>query len=213
MTMRSAERAAGRRAALCVALLTLVGTIGASQPAPPDDPRVPAAGPASPGAGIPLAIDSYRSVRTYDAVAAPVRLRIPALGISTSLQPLGRNPDGTVAVPTNPDVAGWFAGGPRPGQPGPAVILGHVDSTDGPAVFFDLARLPRGAAVVVDLADGRSTRFRVVGLVQVPKSRFPTDLVYSPTLQPSLRLVTCGGSFDYAVHHYRDNVIVYADAV
>ena len=213
MTMSSAERAAGRRAALCVALLTLVGTLGASQRAQPAGSPVPVAGPAAPAAGGPLAIDSFRSVRTYDAVAAPVRLRIPALGITTPLQPLGRNPDGTIAVPTDPDVAGWYADGPRPGQQGPAVILGHVDSTDGPAVFFRLAQLPRGAAVYVDLADGSRTSFRVVGRSRVPKSRFPTDVVYLPTLQPSLRLVTCGGSFDYAVRHYRDNVIVYADAM
>jgi sortase (surface protein transpeptidase) len=205
--MGRADLLAGRRAALMAALLALVGSLTASQPARPGDAPVP------PPAATSLAVDSFRSTRTYDAVAVPVRLRIPAAGIDTSLQPLGRNPDGTIAVPTDPDVAGWYAEGPRPGQQGPAVILGHVDTREGPAVFYDLPRLPRGAAVHVDLADGRSTTFRVTGLSQVPKSRFPTDSVYLPTLQPSLRLVTCGGSFDYTVAHYRDNVIVYADAI
>jgi hypothetical protein len=208
--MGRADLSAGRHAALIATLLALVGTLTASQPARRGDVQVATAHP--PRDATPLAVDSFRSTRTYDAVAEPVRLRIPAAGIDTSLQSLGHNPDGTIAVPTDPDVAGWYAEGPRPGQQGPAVILGHVDSTDGPAVFFDIARLPRGAAVYVDLADGSSTGFRVTGLSTVPKTRFPTDSVYLPTLQPSLRLVTCGGTFDYAARHYRDNVIVYADA-
>jgi hypothetical protein len=210
VTVGRADLSAGRHAALIVALLALVGTLTASQPARRGNVQVAAAH--RPRDATPLAVDSFRSTRTYYAVAEPVRLRIPAAGIDTSLQSLGRNPDGTIAVPTDPDVAGWYAEGPRPGQQGPAVILGHVDSTDGPAVFFDLARLPRGAAVYVDLADGSSAGFRVIGLSTVPKTRFPTDSVYLPTLQPSLRLVTCGGTFDYAARHYRDNVIVYADA-
>jgi len=213
MTIGRADPPVGRRTALLAGLLTMVGTLTASQPArrPGDLPL--AADQAPPEAATPLVVDSFRSTRTYNAVAAPVRLRIPAAGIDTALQPLGRNPDGTIAVPTDPDVAGWYAEGPRPGQQGPAVILGHVDSTHGPAVFYDLARLPRGAAVHVDLADGRGASFRVTGLTQVSKTRFPTDSVYLPTLQPSLRLVTCGGTFDRAVRHYRDNVIVYADLV
>jgi sortase (surface protein transpeptidase) len=208
-----ADMAAGRRLALVAVLMMLLATLTASQPAWRGDPHVrPTAGQAPPTPVTLPAVASFRSTRTYHAVAVPVRLRIPAAGINTSLQPLGRTPDGTIAVPTNPDVAGWYAEGPRPGQQGPAVILGHVDSTHGPAVFFNLAKLPRGAAIYVDLADGHSTSFRVSGLSRVPKNQFPTDLVYLPTLQPSLRLVTCGGTFDYAARHYRDNVIVYADA-
>jgi sortase (surface protein transpeptidase) len=148
-------------------------------------------------------------VRTYDEVAVPIRLRIPAIHVDTPLQRLGRQPDGTIAVPDRFDVAGWYDEAARPGEPGPAVILGHVDSTAGPAVFFGLPMLPVGAVVYVDRADGSSISFRVVGQSRVPKSGFPTDLVYSPTLQPSLRLVTCGGSFDHHARSYRDNVIVY----
>jgi hypothetical protein len=156
------------------------------------------------------ALDAFRSPRTYSSVAAPVRLRIPAARVDTALQRLGRAGDGGIQVPSRPGVAGWYAAGPRPGQSGPAVVLGHVDSKRGPAVFFRLAKLRPGAAVYVDRADGSTARFRVKRLAQVPKSRFPTDLVFAPTLEASLRLVTCGGSIDPATRHYRDNVIVFA---
>jgi sortase (surface protein transpeptidase) len=145
-------------------------------------------------------------------VATPVRLRIPALHVTSSLERLGLMEDGTIAVPGRPDIAGWYEEGPRPGQPGPAVILGHVDSRKtGPGIFFNLYRLKRGAAVLVDRADGSTVTFRVTEVSRVAKTRFPTDLVYTPTLQSTLRLVTCGGSFDSARGSYRDNVIVYAD--
>jgi sortase (surface protein transpeptidase) len=152
-------------------------------------------------------------VRTLDEVADPVRLRIPALHVTGAVQRLGLQPGGAIAVPSRTDVAGWYANGPRPGQPGPAVVLGHVDSTAGPGIFFDLYRLSAGALVEVDRADGSTVTFRVTRVDRVPKTRFPTDLVYAPTLDPTLRLVTCGGRFDPARGSYRDNVIAFADRV
>ena len=102
----------------------------------------PAAGPPAP----------FRSIRTYEQVAEPVRLRIPALGIDTALQRLGRAADRTVEAPTDPGVAGWFTGGPRPGQAGPAVVLGHVDSRRGPGVFYLLAGSLGGSLIALFLA-------------------------------------------------------------
>ena len=165
-----------------------------------------------PTAALPPTADAFRSARTYPTVAAPVRLRIPALHVNSPLQRLDRQPDGTVAVPDRADVAGWYERGPRPGQAGPAVILGHVDSHTGPGVFLNLSRVPRGAAVLVDRADGSTVTFRVTNVQRVSKTRFPTDLVYAPTLLPTLRLVTCGGSFDTTRRSYRDNVIAFAAA-
>jgi sortase (surface protein transpeptidase) len=130
--------------------------------------------------------------------------------VDTALQPLHRRPDATIAVPDSPAVAGWYAEGPRPGQPGPAVILGHVDSTAGPGVFYHLFELRPGADVLVDRADGTIAGFRVDRITRVPKTSFPTELVYAPNLQPSLQLVTCGGTFDHRRRSYRDNVIVTA---
>jgi hypothetical protein len=190
-----------------LALLVTTGLAGAR-------PAVPAPLAAAPLAAAPttqrLAADGFRSARTYPAAVDPVRLRVPMLGLVSPLQQLDRLPDGSVAVPDRPDIAGWYRGGPRPGQPGPAVILGHVDSRDGPGVFLHLARLTAGAAIHVDRADGSTASFHVISVARVPKTSFPTDLVYAPTLQPTLRLVTCGGSFDHTRRSYRDNVIVFA---
>jgi Sortase domain len=172
------------------------------------------AAPPLPAAGTsPIAADGFRSVRTYPTVAAPVRLRIPALHVDSALQHLGLQPDGTVAVPKRTDVAGWYERGPRPGQPGPAVILGHVDSHTGPGIFINLSTVRAGTLVRVDRDDGSTVMFRVSRVSRVSKTSFPTDLVYAPTLDPTLRLVTCGGSFDHSRGSYRDNVIAYADQV
>jgi sortase (surface protein transpeptidase) len=152
----------------------------------------------------------FRSPRRHPTVALPVRLRIPAIGVDTPLLRLGLDKQGAVEPPKPWQEAGWYTGSVRPGQAGPAVILGHVDSTSGPAVFYRLQELREGDAVEVTRADGSRIMFHVSGQQQVAKSQFPTDLVYGPTLEPSLRLVTCGGSFDTKSHHYRDNIIVSA---
>jgi len=192
------------RLALLAGLAALMLTVPSASNAAPRSVRAEPARPAA-----PAAVDGFRSARTYDEVAVPVRLRIPAIGVDTPLQQLGRRPDGLIAVPDSPTVAGWYAGGPRPGQPGPAVIVGHVDSFRGPGVFFAVTQLAPGTLVEVDRADATTVGFRVTAVSRVPKTQFPTDQVYLPTLQPSLRLVTCGGSFDYQKRSYRDNVIVY----
>ena len=106
--------------------------------------RSPSAGPATATAHEPPGVGGFHSVRTYDQPALPVRLQIPAIGVSTPLVKLGRLPDGSLEVPKDWDTAGWYDGGPRPGQPGPAVILGHVDSKTGPAVFYRLRALRPG---------------------------------------------------------------------
>jgi Sortase domain len=207
--------APARTIPLTVVTLLLTTGLAGAQPAGPVGRERPvaarsvAAAVGTP-AGAPSAADAFRSARTYHRVAAPVRLRVPDLGIDSRLESLGQSADGTVAVPERADVAGWYADGPRPGQRGPAVILGHVDSRAGPGIFMDLSRLSRGAVVHVDRADGSTVTFRVTTVSRVPKTHFPTDEVYGPTLQPTLRLITCGGSFDQARRSYRDNVIVFA---
>ena len=177
--------------------------------------RSPRAGPAKATATAtprePPGVAGFHSVRTYDQPALPVRLQIPAIGVSTPLVKLGRLPDGSLEVPKDWDTAGWYDKGPRPGQPGPAVILGHVDSKTGPAVFYQLRALRPGDTVRVGLADGRVLVFRVQRVQRYPKDEFPTEAVYFPTLNRELRLITCGGEFDYAARSYLDNIVVYAD--
>ena len=128
---------------------------------------------------------------------------------------LGRDADGTVQVPplAAHNLAGWYRYGPSPGQRGPAVILGHVDSATGISVFYYLKNLHAGDTVDVTLADGTVAAFAVDGLQKVAKDAFPTASVYGKSGDPSLRLITCGGPFDQATGHYTDNIIVYAHLV
>lgn len=158
-------------------------------------------------------MSTYRSTRTHSETALPVRLRIPAIDVDTGLQSLGLASDKSIEVPDEPNVAGWWERGPRPGQVGPAVILGHVDSKTGPAVFYRLGSLQRGDEVLVDRADGTTARFVVTRQGTYRKVAFPSDLVYYPTLEPELRLVTCGGPIDRTTGHYSENLVVFAAQV
>lgn len=141
---------------------------------------------------------------------APVRLRIPGISVDTALERLGLNADGTIEVPTNPGEAGWYRNGPSPGEQGPAVILGHLDSATGPAVFSRLSSLRAGSQVVVAREDGSSATFRVERVATFPVDRFPSDQVYGATADPELRLITCGGQFSLAQRRYLSNVVVFA---
>ena len=155
-----------------------------------------------------------RSRPRVDARApAPRWIRIPAIGVSAPMVALGLNADRTLEVPRRWGDTGWYTGGPKPGERGPAVIAGHVDSTSGPAVFYRLGQLRRGALVHIRRADRTVVSFRVEGVERWPKDRFPTRRVYRRTARSTLRLITCGGSFNGATGHYTDNVIVYATRV
>lgn len=147
---------------------------------------------------------------TLSSVAVPTRLTIPAIGVTTSLEPLGLLPDHSLRPPSQWDEAGWYADGVRPGDPGPAVILGHVDSVSGPAVFYRLRDLRPGAVALVRLRTGRTLTFVVDTVRTYRKNEFPSAAVYGPTAIPELRLITCTGDFDWAAHSYLDNLVVSA---
>jgi hypothetical protein len=139
-----------------------------------------------------------------------VRVSIPRIGVSSRLVRLGLKGDGTMEVPEDFDLAGWFTQGPQPGQVGPAVIAGHVDSKTGPAVFYRLRELRKGDEIKVARARGPALTFVVERLDQFPKDAFPTEAIFGPVPWPALRLITCGGSFNHAAGHYRDNIVVSA---
>jgi sortase (surface protein transpeptidase) len=126
---------------------------------------------------------------------------------------LGLEPDGSMQTPDDWGDTGWYGPGNEPGERGPAVITGHVDSTSGPAVFYKLRQLRRGNLIKIHRADGSVVQFRVEGLERWPKATFPTRRVFGRTSTSTLRLVTCGGSFDSSTGHYVDNTIVYAARV
>jgi hypothetical protein len=188
--------------------------------------RVVLAGPVSPrvtlpppvadraASGQPVAVPAARP-KPVLAVArsTPVALHIPAIGVNVPLSGLGLNANGTVQVPTDFQQPGWYRLGPSPGQVGSAVILGHVDSYLGPAVFFDLRDLRAGDRVSVDLADGTVVHFQVLAVAMYLKAKFPSLKVYASHGYSALQLVTCGGAFDYQTRHYLSNIVVYTALV
>lgn len=142
--------------------------------------------------------------------SVPVRLQIPAIGVDSTLMPLGLNPDGTMQVPPSGFPAGWYTGAPTPGELGPAIIAGHID-WNGPGVFYELRRVVPGDTISVTRADARVAVFRVTRVAQYAKDAFPTSLVYGDIDHAGLRLITCGGSWDAQAHHYTDNTVVFAE--
>ena len=143
----------------------------------------------------------------------PIHLSIPKLGLSVSLSVLGLNANGTVQVPTNFEQPGWYKFGPAPGQRGSAVILGHVDSKAGPAVFVSIDSLQLGNRVNVTLQNGKHLQFAVIGVRMFLKTDFPRGIVYGPRKYPALQLVTCGGVFDPVTGHYLSNIVVFTALV
>lgn len=140
----------------------------------------------------------------------PVALDMPAIEVATSLVRLGLAGDGSLEVPGDFGVAGWWSGGSAPGEAGPAIVVGHLDSYRGAAVFFRLRQLLPGDPVFVGRSDGSVVKFEVERVEQFAKDEFPTDAIYGATSEPTLRLITCGGSFNKSRHSYDDNVVAFA---
>jgi hypothetical protein len=198
-------------AALAVAIAIAAAACGGSEPPPAlDRVNVVEAPPATtPSEATLPAQPAKRAARP----GVPVRVEIPAIGVRAPVIKLGLNRDGSLEVPRRWGDTGWWSGGARAGEPGPAVIAGHVDSKSGPAIFYRLGQLRRGDRIRVLRRDGTAATFAVQRLERHPKNDFPTAEVYGPTHGPALRLITCGGAFNGSSGHYIDNTIVFADPV
>ena len=146
-------------------------------------------------------------------VAEPASLVIPSIGVTASLVHLGLTTTGALQVPPTTTVAGWYTGSPRPGAVGSAVIAGHIDSASGPGIFFRLSQLQRGDRVYVRRTDGTLAVFVVTQVQSYAKDAFPTAAVYGAVPDPELRLITCGGTFDYTTRSYLSNTVVYAKEI
>lgn len=218
MAARPARRRGPLAAALAVALVAAVGA-GVALTRDGSNGNEVAAGPAAGAAGDIPAVERPARPTGLGAPqlepvvpSPPVRVVIPAIGVDSTLENLALDGAGKLAAPEDYRSAGWFAAGTEPGQPGPAVIAGHVDSTDGPAVFARLDELGADDEIQVVRQDGSTVSFVVAGTETYPKDEFPTASVYGPVPGPELRLVTCDGLFDRSVGHYVDNLVVYATA-
>lgn len=169
--------------------------------------NTPVAAPSSPSPS-----STSRKTGRSSPVAAPSSVMIPKLGLDEKLLSLGLDAAGAIAVPSGADVhrVAWYHGSVRPGQPGPAVIEGHVITPDGRGPFHDLGTLHAGDDVTVRDAAGREHTFTVYRLARYPKNDFPTAEVYGNTAGAELRLITCSGTFDTRTGHYDSNTVVYA---
>ncbi|POM26167.1 Sortase family protein [Actinomadura rubteroloni] len=193
----------GRQIALAVGAVG-IGAAVLFAVVPSDPAAPPAPGPSSTGRIVPATVAPLPP-------STPVRLDVPRIGVRTALMKLAKNPDRTVETPplSRAGEAGWYRLGPAPGSRGAAVIIGHVDSQRGPAVFYRLGELRPGDRFSVRRADGSTAVFRVDSVERVAKDRFPTERVYADPGYPAIRLITCGGRFDRGTGHYVDNVIAY----
>jgi len=201
---RTYETRRGGRAALVVAIAALPWLGGCGDEARP----VPAAAASTaPAAGQPVQ-PSADPVR----VPMPITVRVPRLGIAAGLEPVTLDRAGRLRPPAY-GRAGWYRAGPEPGEPGRAVIAGHVDSKSGPDVFYRLSAALPGDRVLIDHEAGVRTQFAVRRVERHPQTAFPSERVYGGSGRPELRLITCGGDYDRSRGGYQDNVIVFADRV
>lgn len=146
----------------------------------------------------------------------PIRIQIPSIGVDTVVNALGLASDGSLAVPQpgpHLNQAAWFTGSPTPGQPGPSIIEGHVDSVEGESVFFRLGAVHPGDHIRVHRADGSILDFVINAVRDYQKATFPTSVVYGGDLStPQLRLITCS-DFDETTHHHEGNEVVFSHLV
>ncbi|MFI0900944.1 class F sortase [Streptomyces sp. NPDC020983] len=186
-----------------------VDSAGRGLPAPPAS----AAAPPSAGTNGQSAIAPVPTVAVPPLPAsAPTRLVVKGIGVNAPFTALHLDPSGNLGAPPagEKNLVGWYADGPSPGERGPAIVAGHVDTKTGPAVFLMLRLVRPGDPVEITRADGTVAVFTVDSVEQFSKGDFPDRRVYGDTPDPQLRLITCGGSYDRSKRDYTDNVVVFA---
>jgi sortase (surface protein transpeptidase) len=145
----------------------------------------------------------------------PKTIEIPAIHVDAPVMQLGRSASGVIQVPPlyNHNLTGWFNHSVTPGQTGTSIILGHVDTFQGPSAFFYIKTLKPGDLIKVIRADGSTAKFMVDGVQVVSKATFPSAIIYGNSWYPGLRLITCGGPFDTTTRQYLDNIVVYSHLI
>ncbi|MER5598041.1 class F sortase [Streptomyces sp. NPDC002265] len=186
-------------AALCSGVLLLRGPIGIHAPPQPSAAQAHA----DPG--------GERAAAPALPPSPPVRIHIPSIRVNAPLTGLGLTSTGSLDVPpaANKNLAGWYEAGTTPGETGTAIVAGHVDNTEGPAVFYDLGALRKGSAIEVDRRDGSVALFTVDAVEVYEAKDFPDEKVYGASARPELRVITCGGGYSRSTG-YQGNVVVFA---
>ena len=157
--------------------------------------------------------DARVGEQLVEDIAPPARIRVPVLGVDATVRPMGIESNGEMELPVDPAEVGWYGYGPTPGEPGSAVVAGHVDGDGVPGAFFRIGELEPGERLTVTASDGSSRSFRVVARRTFIKTRLPAALIFRRTGRPVLTLVTCGGKFDRSTGHYESNVVVFATPI
>lgn len=143
----------------------------------------------------------------------PARIQIPSLDIDTGVIPVGLLDNGEMEVPEETDVTGWYDRGVQPGEVGNSVIAGHVDSKEGPAIFFYLKDIEAGEEIIVTDENGVELTFEVKKKESYPTDESPIEKIFGPSDKRNLNIITCTGSFDREQHLYPDRLVVYTELV
>lgn len=218
--MNTTHRCSVSRVLAGLASVLVVTGCGVAETAQPVPDLSSTSSPAVPGGASPSTTASPRPIGPKpipERTAEVLALELPTIGLTADrLEALKLLSDGSLAAPEDPALAGWYADGVVPGELGPAIIAGHVDSKTGPAIFAQLGRLEPGDEFTVTVGeDGKKPRtvgFTVDRLVQAAKDKFPTEEVYRSSPDAQLRLITCSGTYDRVVGSYTDNTVVFATA-
>ena len=219
LKLRDHRRATGIAAVVLAGVASLSGSFGYTPGALAVDPSRPLAeqvaaiqtGAAANAAGpTPVRIDPAPSAINVSNSSRPLYVNIPAIGVGSELVELGLDANDELEVPADFNQAGWFRNGAIPGEVGPAIIAGHLDSILGPAIFSKLSLLKPGDLIKILRVDSKVLTFSVSRIDSFPKEYFPTDQVYGSTTEPELRLITCGGNFNQKDRSYSGNTVVYA---
>jgi sortase (surface protein transpeptidase) len=211
------RRTGGRQGIWSLAATAVVAVAGASfivmALASQEQAPAPSA-PASREASVHPGVERQETTLTR---SVPVSLDIPVIDVHAAMQSVGLDEDNTIEVPApgpHYNDPAWYRYSPTPGELGPAIIVGHVDSAaEGPSVFFDLGALRRDDKIAVTREDGQVAKFEVDEVRTFSKEEFPTKRVYGRTDHAALRLITCGGPFDEVAGHYVANIVVFASLV
>ena len=203
----------------CLCAVALGGAALGLAHAPVPGPRTSAGGPLSASTSA-ASSDALRVTADHPAGpvhaplsrSTPMQLSVPSIGLTAPLLGLGMDSRGAPELPpfSQPRTAGWLRDSVTPGEAGTAVLVGHVDTRTGPAVMWNLSAVRPGALVEVSRLDGTTALFTVDRLKAYAKSGFPAALVYGPTPDAELRIITCGGGFDRAHQEYTGNVVLFA---
>lgn len=146
--------------------------------------------------------------------SVPINIKIVSVGIDYRIKQVGKNTDGSMETPgVLENITGWYKFSPTPGEVGPAIIVGHVDSYEGPSVFWRLREVKPGEVIEIMREDGKNAKFRVDSLKQFDQANFPTTEVYGNVNNPQLRLITCGGTFNKTTGQYTANTVVFASYI